>query len=164
MALLLEDCPRKIQEAIKNQVEFENEWTGYDMELTEEMTWVDDYIFYHMSREIDYEDYKVKIRNQGEYKFEDNSGEPRGCYAYEIIITSRLEFGPEIKYKLSDMATKLGYHGELPTWEAIESFFESEEIEQMFAKHRQSYENFIALVKSDSRKEDEGEETQCQSH
>lgn len=154
MIIGLKDCFEAIQNAIKERAEQENELTGYDMELEQVVSATGDSIIYHMSKRLYYEDYTVKIRNQGDYNYLEESAEPRFC-AYELIITPKKADISPLTYDISQIMGDYGLHGKLPTWERLQSFIESDELKQLFVKAHEIQTKFLADIKADFGVEDE---------
>ncbi len=152
MILQLKECSNEIQEIIKNRAKLENERTGYNMELEQEIKILDSCYYYHMSRELNYEDYTVKIRNQGDYDPEKSMSEQTYMYAYEITIRSKHKYMPEI-IRLSDLTADLGRYNKLPSWETLKSFFESDDIKQLFARYKEVHEQLTTAIQADIGRE-----------
>lgn len=154
MILQLKECSKDIQETIKKQAELENKRTGYDMEIEQAVSRTDHYYFYHMSKKLDYGDYTVKIRNQGDYQFDEKLLIPKDMYAYEIEISSKDGNAPNMLYKISNLMSDLDLYDELPSWETLKSFFESDSIKQLFAKYREVYGQLVTRIQDDIKGED----------
>lgn len=152
MIIRLEDCSEAIQNVIKERAGQENERTGYDMELGQLVRQTDYCYYYYMSRKIDYGDYTVEIRNQGDCGIDMNLWSPEKMYAYEITISANYKYEPyivDMSYRISELMTDLNRYGELPSWETLKNFFESDVIKQLFAKHREVYEQLVTTVRED---------------
>lgn len=148
MLVLLEELPNKIQELIKEQAERENKKTGYDMELEQMVSRSDRCIFYHQTKKLDYGDYIVEIRNQGDYEPENEEWNRKGFYAYEVVISSKQK-EPQLTYQLSSMVSELRLYDELPSWETLKNFFESEEVKELFSKYNKAYDLLGTMIKAE---------------
>lgn len=157
MLVYLDEISEKIQELIKEQAELENKKTGYNMELEQMVSRSDHCIFYHQSKKIDYEDYIVEIRNQGDYEPENDEWNRKGFYAYEIVISSKQQKEPQLTYQLSSMVLELVLYDNLPSWEILKSFFESEEVKQLFTRYNKAYDLHGTMIQAEL-KGDEDEE------
>lgn len=148
------ECSKDLRAIIKESVEFENERTGYNMKLVEdELTITDERGFYHMSRELDYEDYTIKIYNQG------NVAEGiEECYAYEITIFPKRTLAPPIEYRLYDIPVNQRRYYDLPKWETLLEFFESDELKQSVIAYKTAYKKLKTAIEEDIEKKYLGEE------
>ena len=148
MIIRLKDCSEAIQNAIKERAEQENELTGYDMELEQVVTSIENTTIYHMSKKLYYEDYTVEIRNQGDYNYLEESARTR-FYAYELIITPKKADISPLTYEISHIIGNYGLYGKLPTWERLHSFIESDGLKQLFVKAYEIQTKFLADIKAD---------------
>lgn len=148
MGTRLKDCSEAIQNAIKERAEQENELTGYDMELEPVVSTIGNSIIYHMSKKLDYEDYTVKIKNQGDYDYLKEYAKPR-FYAYELTITPKKANISPLTYEISHIMGDYGLYGKIPTWERLQSFIESDELKQLFVKAHEIQTKFLADIKAD---------------
>lgn len=151
MILRLDECSNEIREIIKKRTEREHKKTGYNLELEQAVVRTDYCYIYHMSRQLDYGDYIVRIRNQGDYEIDADLWHQKNMYAYEIEISSKHEKEPELRYRISDLMGDLGRYGELPSWETLKSFFESEEVKQLFMKYTEVYNQLITSIQDESK-------------